>query len=78
MCYIKKILFFHQAESAALTLGATSKTVGAAMAQLLTAAAQVMIVSIYSLQSRENLVLVLTQKSKIRLQNVVEKRRNCS
>ena len=27
---------------------------------------------------RENLVLVLTQKSKIRLQNIVEKRRNCS
>ena len=30
------------------------------------------------LSRRENLVLVLTQKSKIRLQNIVEKTRNCS
>ena len=30
------------------------------------------------LTRRENLVRVLTQKSKIRLQNIVEKRRNCS
>ena len=31
-----------------------------------------------SLSRRENLVLVLTQKLQIRLQNIVEKRRNCS
>ena len=30
------------------------------------------------LSRRENSVLVLTQKSTIRLQNIVEKRRNCS
>ena len=30
------------------------------------------------LSRRDNLVLVLTQKSKTRLQNIVEKRRNCS
>ena len=30
------------------------------------------------LSRRENLVLVLIQKSKIKLQNIVEKRRNCS
>ena len=36
------------------------------------------IISNNRLSRRENLVLVLTQKSKIRLQNIVEKRRNCS
>ena len=36
------------------------------------------IISNNHLSRRENLVLVLTQKSKIRLQNIVEKRRNCS
>ena len=36
------------------------------------------VISNNRLSRRENLVLVLTQKSKIRLQNVVEKRRNCS
>ena len=36
------------------------------------------VISNYRLSRRENLVLVLTQKSKIRLQNIVEKRRNCS
>ena len=36
------------------------------------------IISNNSLSRRENMVLVLTQKSKIRLQNIVEKRRNCS
>ena len=37
-----------------------------------------MVISNNRLSRRENLVLVLTQKSKIRLQNIVEKRRNCS
>ena len=36
------------------------------------------IISNNHLSRRENLVLVLTQKSKIRLQNIVEKWRNCS
>ena len=36
------------------------------------------IISNNRLSRRENLVLVLTQKSKIRLQNIVEKRKNCS
>ena len=36
------------------------------------------VISNNRLSRRENLVLVLTQKSKIRLQNIVEKRRNCS
>ena len=36
------------------------------------------IISNNHLSRRENLVLVLTLKSKIRLQNIVEKRRNCS
>ena len=36
------------------------------------------VISNNRLYRRENLVLVLTQKSKIRLQNIVEKRRNCS
>ena len=36
------------------------------------------IISNNRLSRRENLVLVLTQKSKIRLQNIVEKRRNGS
>ena len=36
------------------------------------------IISNNRLSERENLVLVLTQKSKISLQNIVEKRRNCS
>ena len=37
-----------------------------------------LIISNNRLSRRENLVLVLTQKSKIRLQNIVEKMRNCS
>ena len=36
------------------------------------------VISNNCLSRRENLVLVLTQKSKIRLQNIVEKGRNCS
>ena len=36
------------------------------------------VISNNCLSRRENLVLVLTQKSKIRLQNIVEKKRNCS
>ena len=36
------------------------------------------VISNNRLSQRENLVLVLTQKLKIRLQNIVEKRRNCS
>ena len=36
------------------------------------------VISNNRLSRRENVVLVLTQKSKIRLQNIVEKRRNCS
>ena len=36
------------------------------------------VISNNRLSPRENLVPVLTQKSKIRLQNIVEKRRNCS
>ena len=36
------------------------------------------VISNNRLSRRENLVLVLTQKSKIRLQNIVKKRRNCS
>ena len=36
------------------------------------------VISNNRLSRRENLVLVLTQKSKLRLQNIVEKRRNCS
>ena len=36
------------------------------------------VISNNRLSRRENLLLVLTQKSKIRLQNIVEKRRNCS
>ena len=36
------------------------------------------VISNNRLSQRENLVLILTQKSKIRLQNIVEKRRNCS
>ena len=36
------------------------------------------VISNNRLSRRENLVLVLTQKSKIRIQNIVEKRRNCS
>ena len=36
------------------------------------------VISNNRLSRRENLVLALTQKSKIRLQNIVEKRRNCS
>ena len=36
------------------------------------------VISNNRLSRRENLVLVLTQKSKIGLQNIVEKRRNCS
>ena len=36
------------------------------------------VISNNRLSRRENLVRVLTQKSKIRLQNIVEKRRNCS
>ena len=36
------------------------------------------VISNNCLSRRENLVLVLTQKSKIRLQNIVENRRNCS
>ena len=36
------------------------------------------VISNNRLSRRENLVLVLTQKSKIRLQNIEEKRRNCS
>ena len=36
------------------------------------------IISNNRLYRRENLVLVFTQKSKIRLQNIVEKRINCS
>ena len=36
------------------------------------------VISNNRLSRRENLVLVLTQKSKIRLQNIVEQRRNCS
>ena len=36
------------------------------------------VISNNRLSRRENLVLVLTQKSKIRLQNLEEKRRNCS
>ena len=36
------------------------------------------VISNNRLSRRENLVLVLTQKSKISLQNIVEKRRNCS
>ena len=36
------------------------------------------VISNHRLSRRENLVLVLTQKSKIRLQNIVEKSRNCS
>ena len=42
--YIERVTcLFFKAESCALELGATSKTVGASMAQLLTAAAQVSI-----------------------------------
>ena len=36
------------------------------------------VISNNRLSRRKNLVLVITQKSKIRLQNIVEKRRNCS
>ena len=36
------------------------------------------VISNNRLSRRENLILVLTQKSKIRLQNIVEKRINCS
>ena len=36
------------------------------------------VLSNHRLSRRENLVLVLTPKSKIRLQNIVEKSRNCS
>ena len=36
------------------------------------------VISNNRLSRRENLVRVLTQKSKIRLQNIVEKMRNCS
>ena len=36
------------------------------------------VISNNRLSRRENLVLVLTQKFKIRSQNIVEKRRNCS
>ena len=36
------------------------------------------VISNNRLSRRENLVLVLMQKSKIKLQNIVEKRRNCS
>ena len=36
------------------------------------------VISSNGLSRRENVVLVSTQKSKIRLQNIVEKRRNCS
>ena len=36
------------------------------------------VISNNRLSRRENLVLVLIQKSKIKLQNIVEKRRNCS
>ena len=36
------------------------------------------VISNNRLSRRENLVRVLTQKSKIRLKNIVEKRRNCS
>ena len=36
------------------------------------------VISNHRLSRRENLVLVLTPKSKIRLQNIVEKSRNCS
>ena len=36
------------------------------------------VISNNRLSRRENLVLVITQKSKTRLQNIVEKRRNCS
>ena len=36
------------------------------------------VISNNRLSRRENLVLVLTQKSKIKIQNIVEKRRNCS
>ena len=36
------------------------------------------VISNNRLSRRENLVLVLIQKSKIRLQNIVEKKRNCS
>ena len=36
------------------------------------------VISNNRLSRRENLVRVLTHKSKIRLQNIVEKRRNCS
>ena len=36
------------------------------------------VISNNCLSRRENLVLVLTQKSKIRLQNIVENGRNCS
>ena len=36
------------------------------------------VISNTRLSRRENLVLVITQISKIRLQNIVEKRRHCS
>ena len=36
------------------------------------------VISNNRLSRKENLVLVLTQKSKIRLENIVKKRRNCS
>ena len=36
------------------------------------------VISNNRLSRRKNLVLVITQKSKIRLENIVEKRRNCS
>ena len=36
------------------------------------------VISNNRLSRRKNLVLVITQKSKIRLSNIVEKRRNCS
>ena len=36
------------------------------------------VISNNRMSRRENLVLVLTQKSKIMLQNIMEKRRNCS
>ena len=36
------------------------------------------VISNNRLSGRETLVRVLTQKSKIRLQNIIEKRRNCS
>ena len=43
-----------------------------------TLAISTLVISNNRLSRRENLVRVLTQKSKIRLQNIVEKRRNCS